>query len=214
MEQPKGFVLLDNEKKVCKLIKLLYGLKQAPKQWHKKFDRTIHANGFAHTNAEKCIYFKFTEGYGVIVCLYVDDLLVFGTNLEGIQWTKWYITSQFKMKDMNEVDTIVSIKIKKHYDSYALNQSHYIYIVLDKLKHLGIKEANTPYDTSMKVAENTRRAMAQLEYVSAIGNLMYTMHCTRPYIVFAMCKFSRFTSKPSTMHWKAIVRVLGYPKRT
>ncbi|WJZ88203.1 hypothetical protein VitviT2T_007528 [Vitis vinifera] len=32
MEQPKGFVLLGNENKVCKLVKSLYGLKQAPKQ--------------------------------------------------------------------------------------------------------------------------------------------------------------------------------------
>ncbi|TQE08632.1 hypothetical protein C1H46_005724 [Malus baccata] len=32
MEQPKGFIVKGQEKKVCKLIKSLYGLKQAPKQ--------------------------------------------------------------------------------------------------------------------------------------------------------------------------------------
>jgi len=47
-----------------------------------------------------------------------------------------------------------------------------------------------------------------------LESLMYAMHCTRPDIAFAMCKLSRFTSKPSTMHWKAIVRVLGYLERT
>ena len=31
MNQPKGFVMSDNEHKVCKLVKSLYGLKQAPK---------------------------------------------------------------------------------------------------------------------------------------------------------------------------------------
>ena len=34
MNQPEGFVLPGNEKKVCKLVKSLYDLKQAPKQWH------------------------------------------------------------------------------------------------------------------------------------------------------------------------------------
>ena len=32
MEQPEGFIVPRQEKKVCKLVKSLYGLKQAPKQ--------------------------------------------------------------------------------------------------------------------------------------------------------------------------------------
>ena len=74
MEQPEGFVLPGNEKKVCKLIKSLYGLKQAPKQWHEKFDNVILSNGFKHNGVDRCIYSKFTIDYGVIVCLYVDEI--------------------------------------------------------------------------------------------------------------------------------------------
>jgi hypothetical protein len=37
MEQPDGFVLQGQERKVCKFQKYLHGLKQAPKQWHAKF---------------------------------------------------------------------------------------------------------------------------------------------------------------------------------
>ena len=96
MEQPEGFVMSGNEKKVCKLVKSLYGLKQAPKQWHEKFDFVILSHRFKHNNADKCIYSKFTDCYGVIICLYVDDLLIFGTNMEGIPETKKYLTSKFK----------------------------------------------------------------------------------------------------------------------
>ncbi|KAH9669996.1 hypothetical protein KPL70_022027 [Citrus sinensis] len=176
MEQPEGFVLPGNEKKVCKLIKSLYGLKQAPKQWHEKFDSVILSHGFKHNNADKCVYFKYTNDFGVIICLYVDDLLIFGTNMQGVDDTKKYLTSQFKMKDLGEVDIIL--------------------------------EANTPYDSSIKLLENSGRIVAQLEYDSAIGSLMYAMHCTRPDIAFAVCKMSRFTSNPSVEHWKAISRIL------
>jgi len=151
----------------------------------------------------------------VIVCIYVDDLLIFGTNLEGIdQETKKYLTSKFKMKDIKEMDTILGIKVKKHSEGYALNQSHYISKVLDKFKYLGIKEANKAYNTSMKLVENTGRAIAQIEYASAIGSLIYAMQCTRPNIAFAMCKLLRFTRNPSTMHCKEIITVLAYLKRT
>ena len=43
---------------------------------------------------------------------------------------------------------------------------------------------------------------------------MYTMHCTRPDIAFAVGKLSRYPSCPSIEHWKAIFIVLGYLKGT
>ena len=97
----------------------------------------------------------------MIICLYVDHLLIFGTNLKGTQETKKYLASHFKMKDMDEVDTILGINVKKHSGGFALNQSHYISKVLDKFKHLKIKKANFPYDSSTKLVGNTGRAITQ-----------------------------------------------------
>jgi hypothetical protein len=200
MEQPEGFILPGNEEKVCKLIKSLYGLKQAPKQWHEKFDKAILLNGFHHNGADKCMYSKFTKYFGVIIYLYVDDMLIFSTNMIGIVGTKKYLTYIFKMKDLGEVDTILGIKVKKHGSDYALNQSDYIQKMLDKFKHLNIKKANTPFDYSMKLNDYYDKAVSQLEYASAIRSLMYDIHYTRPYIAFAICKLSRYISKPNTDH--------------
>nr|GEU79974.1 zinc finger, CCHC-type [Tanacetum cinerariifolium] len=47
------------------------------------------------------------------------------------------------MKDMNKVDTILGIKVKRHSGGYALNQCHYIDKIIDKFQHLNIEEANT-----------------------------------------------------------------------
>jgi hypothetical protein len=165
MEQLEGFIFPGNEEKVCKLVKSLYGLKQALKQWHEKFDKAILLNGFHHNSVDKCMYSKFTKDFGVIICLYVDDMLIFSTNIIGIVETKRYLTSIFKMKDFGEVDTILSIKVKKHSNGYALNQSYYIEKMLDKFKHLNIKEANIPFDSSMKLSDYCDKAVAQLEYL-------------------------------------------------
>ncbi|KAL9248816.1 Retrovirus-related Pol polyprotein from transposon TNT 1-94-like protein [Drosera capensis] len=110
MEQPEEFVLFGNEKKVCKLIKSLYSLKQAPKQWHEKFDTTILAYGFCHNSEDRCIYFKFTKEYDVIVCLDIDDMLIIGTVLE-VNETKKYLSSVFKMKDLGEARLLVLLQI-------------------------------------------------------------------------------------------------------
>ena len=128
--------------------------------------------------------------------------------MEVISETKKYLTSRFKMKDLKEVDTILVIKVKKHSGGYALCQSHYIEKIILKFQYLRIKEVTIPYDSTVKLTENSGRAVAQLEYASAIGSLMYAMHGTRPDISFAICKLSRYTNNPSTEHWKVIGRVL------
>ncbi|KAG8474926.1 hypothetical protein CXB51_031645 [Gossypium anomalum] len=103
MEQPESFMLLGNEHKVFKLINSLYVLKQVPKQWHEKFDLVILSYVFLHNGADKCIYTKFTDKYGVIIYLYVDDLLIVDMNMEGVHETKEYLALNFKMKGLNEL---------------------------------------------------------------------------------------------------------------
>ncbi|GKE79793.1 zinc finger, CCHC-type containing protein, partial [Tanacetum coccineum] len=98
MNHPQGFIIPGNENKVCKLIKSLYGLKQAPKQWHQKFDEVVLSSGYLLNQANKCVYRKFDEtGKGVIICLYVDDMLIFGTNQVQVDLTKEFLSSKFSM---------------------------------------------------------------------------------------------------------------------
>lgn len=91
----------------------LYGLMQVSKQRHKKIDNVILSNGFTHNDADKCIYSKFMDAYGVVKCLYVDDMLIVGSNMKGIEETTKYLDWSFKMKDLNEVDMILGIKVRK-----------------------------------------------------------------------------------------------------
>ena len=79
---------------VCKLLKFLYGLKQAPKQWHEKFDRTLSSAGFIVNEADKCVY-RYGGAEGVILCLYVNDILIFGTSLNVIKEVKEFFISKF-----------------------------------------------------------------------------------------------------------------------
>ena len=88
MEQPEGFIVPGKEKKVCRLVKSLYGLKQAPKQWHAKFDQIMLANGFKINECDKCVYIKNVTNNEVIVCLYVDDMLIMSNEINDINATK------------------------------------------------------------------------------------------------------------------------------
>ena len=106
-EQLEGCVVLGKKKNVCRLVKLLYGLKQAPKQWHNKFDHVLVTNGYSINVVDKCIYNKYEDNTCVVICLYVDEMLIFGTSLKVVCETKKFLGSKFDMKDLGEAEMIL-----------------------------------------------------------------------------------------------------------
>ncbi|GJX73549.1 zinc finger, CCHC-type containing protein [Tanacetum coccineum] len=170
MKQPGRYLLMtDMRHKVCKLIKSLYGLKQAPKQWHHKFDEVVLSNGFVLNQSDKCVYCKFDEsGKGVIICLYVDDMLIFGTNQTQVDKTKEFLSSNFSMKDMGEADVILGIRIKRENKGLTITQSHYIEKILKKFNCEGCGPVSTPMEAGIKLMPHVGKPMNQLEYSRAL----------------------------------------------
>jgi hypothetical protein len=61
--------------------------------------------------ADTCVYYRYGGGKGVILCLYVDDILIFGTNLNVIKEVKDLLSNNFEMKDLREADVILNVKL-------------------------------------------------------------------------------------------------------
>ena len=160
MDQPDGFIANGQEGKVCKLLKSLYGFKQAPKQWHEKFDRTLTSAGSAMNEADKCVYYRFGGDEGVILCLYVDDIFIFGNNESVIKEVKDFLSSNFEMKDLGVADVILNIKLLRDEGNggVTLVQSHYVEKVLSRFRYSECTPAPTPYDSSVLLRKNRRIA--------------------------------------------------------
>ncbi|KAD7117956.1 hypothetical protein E3N88_05224 [Mikania micrantha] len=185
MEQPEGFSAPGQEGKICKLVKSLYGLKQAPKQWHQKFDQVMLNNGFKINECDKCVYVKNTTRGYVILCLYVDDMLIVVSDDKMIKSTKDMLKARFDMKDMGLADVILGVKINRTQNGLVLSQSHYVDKILEKFNAGDTSVAQTPIDTTQHLSKNRGEGVAQLENSRIIGSLMYLMTCTRPYLTYA-----------------------------
>ena len=200
MEQPEGFIVPGQEKKVFRLVKSLYGLKQASKQWHEKFDSIMMENGFKIHECDKCVYVKNIERGSVIIYLYVDDMFIMGSNNEVIKTTKKMFNNKFNMKDLGVANVILRIKISKTSDGLILSQSHYIEKILKKFKQDDSSPTRTLVDVNLHLSKNNGKSISQQEYAQEIGSLMYVMNCTRPDIAYAVSKLSRYTSNPGPNH--------------
>ena len=194
-------------------------LKQAPKQWNEKFDNALLKNGFLSVEVDKCVYTKCTGKDCVIIALYVDDMLIFSTSPSMVRpsmvhSTKRFLASQFDMKDMGEAKVILGVKIIRMDDSIMLSQEHYIEKILKRFGHFDAKPVSTPYDANTHLMKNRGDPMGQAEYAQIIGSLMHLMNFSRPDIVYAVCRLSRYTHNPNNDHWSALARLMKYLRGT
>ena len=79
------------------------------------------SRGFKINECDKCVYIKDTEHGYVIVCLYIDDMLVVSNDDKMIKSTNNMLNSRFDMKDMRLVDVILGIKIIRTSDGLMLS---------------------------------------------------------------------------------------------
>lgn len=88
-----------------------------------KFDDAILSSGCVLNQYDKSIYSKFDAiDSGVIICLYVDDMLIFRTNQDQIHDTKKLLEFKFSMKGMEEAEVILVIRIKRMNKGIVMTQ--------------------------------------------------------------------------------------------
>ena len=88
------------------------------------------------------------------MCLYVDDMLIIGSNINIIKKTKQMLANKFEMKDMGVADVILGIKISRTPQGLVLFQSHYVDKILKKYTKHEIVIAKTSIDGSLHLSKN------------------------------------------------------------
>jgi hypothetical protein len=220
MQQPQGYVEAGKEHLVCKLLKSLYDLKQAPRQWYLKFDKFMLKIGYIRCHADHCCYFKRFDNAYVILLLYVDDMLIAGSDIGEIENLKVQMAKEFSMKDLGAAKQILGLKIERDRKNKLLKlcQKEYISKVLKRFNMDCAKPVSTPLAGHFKnlskqhcpKTEKEQKQMEKIPYASAVGSLMYAMVCTRPDISHAVGVVSRYMSNPGFNHWSAVKWILRY----
>ena len=196
MEQPEGYVVPGKGHLVCKLKKSLYGLKQAPRQWYKKFNSFMLNHKYKRTAADHCVYIqKFPDDNFVMLLLYVDDMLIAGTDAVTISKLKEDLSKFFDMKDLGSAQQILGMRITRDrkLKKLWLSQEKYVEQVLKRFNMGNAKPVSVPLASHFKLSkrmcptsQEKAEEMIAVPYSSAVGSLMYAMVCTRPDIAHAV----------------------------
>ncbi|MBW0536645.1 hypothetical protein O181_076360 [Austropuccinia psidii MF-1] len=210
LEIPQG-VSANKEAQVLQLNKALYGLKQASLAWYKHLSSWLITSGFQCSLTDPCVFWRRSQN-PIWIYIHVDDLAIFGPNLEDF---KKEIKNKFDMKDMGKANLLLGIKINHLEDGFSLDQEHYIKELADKYEIKNLIPSNTPLKPHLQLLissyeEHEEFNNLNINYRSAVGSLNYISSNTRPDITFAVSHLSQFLEKPGISHWNACIRVLCY----
>ena len=174
VEQPQGYVHPDYPDYVCKLEKALYGLNQAPRAWYHKLVLCLMKQEFKELDADPSLFVKCKGNEIVVICIYVDDLIITGDNEECINDIKAKLKSEFKISDLGELRYFLGIEIIRKKEGLCLSQRKYILDMLQKFGMLACKPLQLPVDANAKFkVDEGEKIKDEHLYRSVIGSLIY-----------------------------------------
>lgn len=88
------------QEKVCRLKKSLYGLKQASQQWFVKLCSSLQKKGFQQSKNDYSLFINKNGFLITIAAIYVDDIMLTGSDLQEITALKRHLHNEFTIKDI------------------------------------------------------------------------------------------------------------------
>jgi hypothetical protein len=132
VEQPFGFIRLNQEHKVLRLSKALYGLHEAPRAWNQKLHSKLCVLGFVRSESDHAIYCRGSRSERLVVGVYVDDLVITGSSFSSIKKFKLQMAEMFKMSDLGLLTYYLGIEVKQSDQGITLCQGNYAKRILEK----------------------------------------------------------------------------------
>jgi hypothetical protein len=120
MEQPQGFRDTAHPDFVYKLHKSIYGLKQAPRAWYQCLSSALLDLGFQASVVDSSLFIFIQKHVKIFMLVYIDDIIVTGTNLMVIQSLISTLQLQFPLKDLGNLGFFLGIQVHRTVDSLHL----------------------------------------------------------------------------------------------
>nr|GEW37508.1 hypothetical protein [Tanacetum cinerariifolium] len=214
VSQPEGFVDPDHLHHVYRLKKVLYGLKQAPMAWYDTLSKFLLAKGFSKGVADLTLFIQRTGKHILHVPVYVDDIIFPSTDPLDCDRFSTEMSSKFQMSMMGQMSFFLGLQISQSPGGIFLNQAKYANDILKKYGLDKCEPVDTPMMERSKLDEDhSKIPVDQNRYRSMIGSLMY-LTTSMPDLVFAVCMYARYQSRPTKKHLEAVKRVFRYLQGT
>lgn len=146
--------------------------------------------------------------------MYVDDIVVTGSDCIGVDKLVLELNSMFALKDMGSLNYFLGMEVCKLPTGLVLSQKKYISDLLIRVGMQDVRPVSTPMTATTQLSAYYGTPVSDPKlYCSTIGALQYVT-LTRPEIAFAVNRVSQYLHEPLDIHWQVVKRILRYLKGT
>ncbi|KAK2994898.1 hypothetical protein RJ640_001881 [Escallonia rubra] len=162
----------------------------ASRNWYQKFTAALLAIGFRQSTADYSL-FTFTHGGSfVAVLVYVDDVIITGTDSDRICKLKNYLDTKFHIKNLGKLKYFLGIEVARSPAGIFLSQRKYVLDILAECGLNGCKPASFPMEQQHKLSNESGEICKKSRRISSAfcdadwAGCPMTRKSTTGYIIF------------------------------
>ena len=124
----------------------------------------------------------------------MDDMIITGDHLNGIQELKNFLSHQFEMKDLGHLSYFLGLEIAHSTDGLYITQAKYDSDLLSRVGLTDNKIVDTPIELNAHLTPSEGKPLSNLSlYRHLVGSLVY-LTVTCPDISYAVHQVSQYLS--------------------
>ena len=111
--------------------------------------------GYTASPYDSALFLHRTDKGTILLLLYVDDMIITGDDLSGIQELKDFLSQQFKMKDLGHFSYFLRFEITHSIDGLYITQAKYASDLLSRAGLTDSKTVDTPVELNALTKNHT-----------------------------------------------------------
>ena len=187
--------------------------------------------GLSQSKCDHSVFYQQTDAGMILLVVYVDDIVITGSNALGISSLKAFLNSHFQTKDLDPLKYFLGIEVMRSKKGVLLTQRKYVLDLLKETGKLGAAPSSFPLipnpfldiddripfdelpeDVRKKIDPEKIKPFAYPErYCRLIGKLNY-LTVTCPNVTFPVSVLNQFMITLTVAQWEALEHVLHYLK--
>jgi len=165
---------------------------------------------FVQSQYDTSLFLYKTPTGLILLLVYVDDIVITGTDSNLIAHLKQNLHASFHIKDLGPLTYFLGLEVHTNSSSIFLNQHIY---TQDLISLAGLQDSpsvDTPLEINMKYRNEEGDLLSNpTVFRQLVGSLNY-LTITRPDIFFVVQQVRRFLQTPRHLHLAVVRRIIQY----